>query len=496
MKMTKVGVYIFRRDLRLEDNHGLLELLRQCTTVIPVFLLDQQQITKHSKNQYYFSSNAVQFMCESLVDLDKQLRQHKSRLRLFYGHPWEHLDKLLATLKKTRLQGDTITVGWNHDYSEYSQARDEQLKDVCERHGVDTLVGETDYTLRPISEYVKKDGGGFKQYGAFYKSASQKPPTKPETNIYTNYWKGSGARVASFDGEYAVGSLSNFYQPNPRIAQHGGRTEALAKLNALTADGFKHYDEKRDLLNYSTTNLSAALNFGCISVREAYYAIQSALGKNTVMLKQLYWRDFYLQAVHALPHAASYTRHMDERYDRIPWKNDKKDWERLWNAQTGFLLVDAAMEEMKTSGFMHNRARMIVAVFWTKYLLINIYHPQFGSQVGYSRLLVDAVGPSQNKLNHAWVDEFDFPGKKYAASGAPLSGRPMDISNKMIKKWDGECSYIKKWLPHLKDIPNKELYTWNEKLSKHYDGVHPAPMFDPSVKYKEWIEACRNLTSI
>jgi deoxyribodipyrimidine photo-lyase len=491
--MTTTGVFIFRRDLRLEDNHGLIALLRRCSTVIPLFLLDKQQITKHSKNQYYFSMNAVQFMCESLVDLDQQLRQHKSKLRLLYGHPWEQLEKVLVTLKKN---GNSITVGWNHDYSEYSQARDEQLTAVCKRHGADTLIGETDYTLRPISEYVKKDGGGFKQYGAFYKTAIQKPPTKPEANPYSHYYRGGASRgsVVLVEGEYDVASLSDFYQPNLHIAQHGGRSEALARLKKLSADGFKAYDEKRDMLSYSTTNISAALNFGCVSVREAYYAVQAALGKATVMLKQLYWRDFYLQAIHTLPHAASYARHMDERYDRIPWKNDKKDWERLWNAQTGFLLVDAAMEEMKTSGFMHNRARMIVAVFWTKYLLINIYHPQLGSQVGYSRLLVDAVGPSQNKLNHAWVDEFDFPGKKYAASGAPLSGRPMDISNKMIKKWDAECSYIKKWLPHLKDVPNKDLRAWNEELSKRYGGIHPPPMFDPTVKYKEWIDACRTVT--
>jgi deoxyribodipyrimidine photo-lyase len=94
---------------------------------------------------------------------------------------------------------------------------------------------------------------------------------------------------------------------------------------------------------------------------------------------------------------------MDKRFDKIKWKNNKEEWNTLINSQTGFLIIDAAMNEMKITGFMHNRARMLVGVFWTKYLLINIFHPKYGSQVGYSKYLVDAIGPSQNKMNHQWI---------------------------------------------------------------------------------------------
>ena len=183
---------------------------------------------------------------------------------------------------------------------------------------------------------------------------------------------------------------------------------------------------------------------------------------------------------------------MDSRYDEIKWSNNKKLWQKLINAETGFLIIDAAMNEMKTTGVMHNRARMIVGMFWTKYLHINIFHPKYGSQVGYSKYLVDAVGPSQNKLNHQWITEFDYPGKKYAPSTSKIAGRPMDPSNRMIHKFDPDCEYIKKWLPHLAEIPNNELVKWNQVIADKYDNIHPAPMFDHKIKYKEWIELCIN----
>jgi deoxyribodipyrimidine photo-lyase len=182
---------------------------------------------------------------------------------------------------------------------------------------------------------------------------------------------------------------------------------------------------------------------------------------------------------------------MDPRYEKIKWSNSKILWEKLINSQTGFLLIDAAMNEMKTTGFMHNRARMIVGVFWTKFLLINIFHPKYGSQVGYSKYLVDAIGPSQNKLNHQWITEFDYPGKKYAPSDAPIAGRPMDPSNRMIAKWDPECVYIKKWLPHLAHISSRQLIKWNNVIASEHNYIHPAPIFDPKSKYLEWIDACR-----
>ena len=483
--MSKIGLFIFRRDLRLEDNLGLINLQEKVDTIIPIFILDKYQVIKSDHNQHYFSNNAVQFMCESLEDLNSSLLSYGSSLRLFHGTPSKIIDKLLKSLIDNN-DPENIYLSYNADYSKYSTERDKEMNDIADKHNINLLITHTDYTLIPFENMLKGDGTAFKQYGAFYKNAIKFKVEKPKKMKY-NFIKKT--KKIESDASYDIDDLNTLYTHNEHLAQNGGRTNGLHKLNMLKNQ--TEYNEKRDTLSYKTSNLSAYLNFGCISIREMYYKIKKELGNGSTLTKQLYWRDFFLQALRYLPNGNSY-HHMDSRYDNIKWSNNKKLWQKLINAETGFLIIDAAMNEMKTTGVMHNRARMIVGMFWTKYLHINIFHPKYGSQVGYSKYLVDAVGPSQNKFNHQWITEFDYPGKKYAPSTSKIAGRPMDPSNRMIHKFDPDCEYIKKWLPHLAEIPKNELVKWNEVIADKYDNIHPAPMFDHKIKYKEWIELCIN----
>jgi len=465
------GIFIFRRDLRLDDNYGLLKLQKLCDVIIPIFCLDKNQIVKTKKNQYYFSNNAVQFICESLIDLNNQLLKYGSKLRLFFGNPPEIIEKLIKKL-------DIKYVAFNTDFSIYSNKRDQEIKEICELYDITLITANDDYTLYPL-EIILRDSEKnlpFKQFGAFYKHVKDKKPNKPLHNKYHNYL---GKRV-KITGEYKKG-LDKFYKENKEIAQNGGRTIALKKLNNISQ--YKEYDNMHDRLDYNTTNISAALNIGCISIREAFYAIKDKT-KSELLLRQLYWRDFYL-CVLIYADKGNHYDYMDDRFNKIKWKNSLKDFNKLWNSQTGFLLIDACMKEMQVTGFCHNRGRLLLGIFWTKYLLINSFHPKFGSQVGYSRLLVDAIGPSQNKMNHQWLTELDYPGRQF---GKGISGRPMKVSNEQIKKFDPYCIYIKKWLPHLKDIPNEDLFDWDG--IKHT--IHPKPMFDPIKKYNEWF----NLTKV
>lgn len=480
-KNKKVGIFIFRRDLRLTDNIGLNKLQNEVDIIIPVFILDKYQIKKSSHNKYYFSNNAVQFMCESLIDLDNYLHKYNSYLRLYFGKVSKIINKLLKWIKQ---YSDEIYLSFNSDFSKYATKRDKEIELLCIKHNINFFKTNDDFTLIPLNLLPKSDGSGFKQFGAFYKQATTHKVTEPLKNTFKSYLSDKIETKSEFD----INKLNRFYEYNDQLAQNGGRTNAIKRLQKL--EDFNDYNELRDRLDYKTTNISAYLNFGCISIRETYYLIKKILGSNNQLLKQLYWRDFYLQALIYLPNGSEY-KHMDPRYEKIKWKNSVDDWNTLLDSKTGFLIIDAAINEMKTTGFMHNRARMIVGVFWTKYLLINIFDPKYGSQVGYSKFLVDAIGPTQNKLNHQWITEFDYPGKKFAPSDAPIAGRPMDPSNRMISKWDPECNYIKKWLPHLKDIPNKELIKWNQEIAKKYN-IHPAPMFDSKLKYKEWIDKCKN----
>jgi deoxyribodipyrimidine photo-lyase len=482
-----LGIFIFRRDLRLDDNLALELLTKQCKFILPIFILDSSQIIKTKKNKYYFSENAVQFICESLQDLNLQLKEFKSKLFLFYGIPWTIIANLLTRLNK---KYNSIAIGFNTDFSNYSDKRDHGIRTVCLKLNIDIIESDSDYTLRPMNELLKDDINklAYKQYGAFYKSSIKVDPLKPFKNKYNNFVNYKFGNELFSKLEYSIKDLNKFYNTNINLAQHGGRTILLDKLKKIK--DFQDYNNMRDILSYNTTNISAGLNIGCISIREAYWHIRNKLGNKSIILKQLYWRDFYLCALAYLPNAKSYTTVIDLRYEQIKWPENssiKEFWTKLIDGKTGFLLIDAGMNELKTTGFLHNRCRLLIGVFWTKYLQIHIMNPKYGSQSGFSRYLVDAIGPSQNKMNHHWILDFDYPGKKFSAPNAPLSGRPMKIDNSMIKKWDSDCIYIKKWLPQLSDIPCKDLYKWSGS------NLHPGPIFDPKEQYNKWIKLCTGI---
>ena len=479
MENKRLGVFIFRRDLRLYDNLGLINLAKISDIIIPVFILDENQIVKNNKNKHYFSNNAVQFMCESLVDLNSDLMQYNSSLKLFIGLPHIVIETLIKTLIEI-LNNDNITIGFNQDYSKYSLERDDKILKVCKNNNVDILVtGKThsDYTLLPFENMLRENGSPYKQFSAFYKNAVKYEVNNPIKNTFNNYYSGK------INGEYND-DLTKFYQFNNQLSQRGGRKNGLKQLHDVNK--LKYYAESKDNLDYKTSELSAFLNFGCISIRETYHTVKKF---NNAYIRQLYWRDYYIQFLIFEKNGNEF-KHIDDRYNRLKWKNNVKDWETLINAQTGFLLIDASMNHLKITGYIHNRSRLLLATFWTKYLLIDIFHPIYGSQVEFSKYLVDAVGPSQNKMNHQWITELDFAGRRYAPKNIPLAGRPMDISNKMVKKFDPELTFIKTWLPHLKDVPHNTLMKYC--IGGDVDIPHPRPIFDPKEKYKEWINICKN----
>jgi deoxyribodipyrimidine photo-lyase len=476
--VKKIGLFIFRRDCRLVDNNALNELAKQVDEIIPIFILDPNQIKKNNKNKYYFSNNAVQFICETLIDLDKQLKEYGSHLYLFMGEP----DKIVHKIIKDY---DIEYVAFNLDFSPYAIKRDHHILKLCEQEEINCITNDWDLNLLP-TEKMLNSGKPFKVYGAYYKHAVKYNVDKPKNLPKVKF-------ISHFDvsGLYPISHLKKLYKENELIDQRGGLEECQKKINALKKQ--KDYNTMRDRLDYETTHLSAYLNMGTISIRQAYYLFKSKLGSRTQLLKQLYWRDFYHCAIRFIDNASSYTNYIDSRFDDIKWRKStefKKEFDKMWYSKTGFLLIDAGMRQLQTTGFLHNRCRMQMVIFANKYLRINMLDPKYGSQVWFSRLLVDAIGIAQNKMNNNWSLDFDLSGRRF---GIGISGRGMDISNIEIKKFDPECNYIKKWLPHLKDIPNKDLYKWSDEMAEKYKHIHPAPMFDSKERYQEWIKLTKHL---
>jgi len=499
-----VGIFIFRRDFRIEDNRGLIKLSNVCKYVIPIFIFDPYQTELNSQTKNYLSFPVLRFICESLTELDTSIKKTKSKLYIFYGKPVNALLYIVNSLKKSKQYSKfTMCVGFNEDFSKYSIQRDNLIKENMKKINVPILTSDDDFTLCPMDFLVKEDKIPYKQYGAFKKNMlAQKSkfnkPTQQKINFLTKELKFTKALNIKDIDVFWNENIHEEYSP----VECGGRSKALQILSNLK--NFKEYNEKRDTLSYNTTRLSAHLNFGTISEREFYEELISSLGTSTQLINQIIWRDYFLTLNRFLPIANSYDEHIDPRFNKLTWLDNYSgantqykskrnlqaynEWELMMNSQTGFLIIDAAIQEIKTTGFMHNRCRMIVGTFSVKYLQINPLCRFVGLNDWFSRYLVDCI-VSQNKLNCQWVTELDFPGKKFAPHTSVIAGRPMNVSNLMIKKWDPNCEYIKKWLPHLANIDNKILYNWDTKFDEK---IHPKPIFDSKNRYQEWISLCKN----
>lgn len=470
--MKDIGIFIFHRDLRVIDNLGLIDLQKKCKTIIPVFIFDKAQL---NKSLHYFSNPACKFLCEAVKNLYEQTNK---KLCILHGDPVQIIKKIV-----TLFENSDIVVGFNSDYTKYAIERDFEIIQMLRSKTIEYTVNEDDYTLIPMSYLINKDSY-YKKYHSFKANL-----IKHKNLITVNKKKISFMKFLKykkFKEAIDISDLDKFYNVSSSYKQieFGRRENALDIIKNLK--DFKKYNELRDTLSYDTTHISAYLNFGLISEREFFKGVTTYL-HGSLLANQVVWRDYYLCILRYELNARSYTSHIDNRYNLIPWKKNKKmqnEWNLMMESKTGFLLVDACIAELLKTGFVHNRGRLILGYFTVKYLHINPLEEWFGLNSWFSRYLVDCI-TSQNKLNCQFITELDYSGKQY--SKKVIDGRPFNIDNEQIKKYDKECIYIKKWLPHLKDVDNFTLYKWSESGDKK---LHPLPIFDPKERYQEWITMC------
>lgn len=424
--MVTTGIHIFRKDLRLYDNLALSELYKNVDKIILLFILDNNQIKVNNKNKYYISNNAIQFMIESLDDLNKQ---SKNKLLILNGNVETIISKLIKN-------NNISFISFNADYTKYALERDNKIINICKKNKINTIINYDDQTLVNMNNLIKTNQDPYMVFGPFYKNSKKHKVNKPNKIKFDKFYKPK------------ITNDSINYKINNKLAQRGGRTKGLINLNK---DGH---------------NISAYLNFGCLSVREVYHKL-----KNN---KNLYWRDYYLCLLRYKQNANSYSKFIDERYNKIKWKNNKKDWLAMIESKTGFLLIDAAMKELLITGFISNQFRLLLGKFWISYLLVNPFDLEYGIQSGFSRYLVDC-NTSQNKLNIAWlIGDLDLTGRRFAKKNTnSLTGRMIRIDNEMIKKYDPKGEYIKKWLPELKNKTIKELinyptiFNWEHRYEEY-----------------------------
>lgn len=454
-----MSIFIFRRDLRLDDNIGLIEALKHSKRVLPIFILNPEQLDSN-KNEYK-SNNCVQFMIESLKDLDKSLKKYKSKLWYFYGENTKVIDDLLSNN-----HFDSIYV--NMDYTPYSVNRDKMIKEICDKHHVNFVQME-DILLNPVGSIKTKTEKIYTKFTPYYNNAKKIKVLEPCKNNYKNYRKSSGKITSK---HIFVKSLDSLYKNNKNIWVKGGRSEALKIINNVKT--FKDYNKIRNIPSLNTTYLSAYNKFGCVSIREVYKKFKDELGMKNDLIKQLYWRDFYYNIVYEYPYVIGGS--MKKKYDKIKWKGNKLLFDAWKKGETGYPIIDAAMKSMIETGFMHNRCRLIVADF-----LIKILHIDWREgEKFFAQNLVD-YDPAQNNGNWQWVSGTGADSQPYFRIFNPWS---------QSEKYDKDAKYIKKWLPQLENVSAKHIHNWNKYGNSE---IYPLPIIEYEKERKVSVEMYKKI---
>lgn len=440
------SLFIFRRDLRLFDNTGLNRALKESKEVIPIFILDPRQVEAHP----YRSINGLEFMITSLVELDKELRARGGHLHLFSG---EAEDVVRILLSKGEING----VYFNRDYTPFSKRRDERISDICKDYGVSFFDVE-DALLCPPQMGVKKDKTPYTVFTPFFKQNSKQEVLRPKDTLNGVF----GA--LKVEGQVTIDYLDKLLtSKNPKIFRSGGRAEGLEILQVCKRS-LKNYNLERDFpARVSTSGLSPHHKFGTISVRESYWMARDNLPLDNRFISELYWRDFFTSIGYFFPHVFGGCFKRD--LDRIEWSDNMEFFERWCDGLTGFPIVDAGMRELKATGNMHNRVRMIVASFLVKDLHIDW---RWGER-HFAKLLVD-YDPAVNNGSWQWAASTGCDAQPY-----------FRIFNPWLQqaKFDPECSYIKRWIPELEKFSVRDIHEWNEQSQTLFGGTdYPSPIVE------------------
>lgn len=426
------SVFMFRRDLRLQDNTGLYYALQESDLVIPVFIFTPQQID----NNEYKGDHSFEFLLNSLEDLDKQLREKGSQLYVFYGNPVSVLENLSFD-----------TLYFNNDYTPFALSRDDELKQNFNVKSYDDLL------INPPQSVFKKDGSPYTIFTPYYNRAKSIEVSKPNYQNFTNFFSESIKSITTLEEIRA----QYLFSTNPDLAVKGGREEGLELLNQIYSK-LDNYESTRDLPYCSgVSKLSAHNKFGTISPREFYYYVKGC----EALTRQLYWRDFFTQIAYFYPHV--FGNNFNSKFDYVKWDYDSEKFKAWCSGHTGFPIVDAGMRELNTTGYMHNRVRMIVASFLTKDLHIDW---RLGEKY-FAQQLVD-YDPCVNNASWQWAASTGCDAQPYFRIFNPW---------RQQIRFDPNCEYIKKWVPELQQLSSQAIHKLNEQRPLVEIG-YPKPIVD------------------
>jgi deoxyribodipyrimidine photo-lyase len=403
---TELIIFWFRRDLRLNDNAGLFEALKNDNSVLPLFIFDSEILEKLPGTE----DKRVAFIYDAILNLQNELLKVGSSMLVLHGNPLSVFENLLNTYT-------IVSVYANSDYEPTTIERDLKILIFLKNKGIAFKLFK-DQVVFEKSEIVKEDGSPFKIF-----------------TPYSKVWKYklNQVKIEVFQSEKM---LNNFYKTKPfqipSLDEIGFKNvEIIHSRPLIDINIIRQYHETRNFpfIN-GTSNLSVHLRFGTLSVREL---VKIAIDLNEQFLNELIWREFFMMILYHYPYVANEC--FKKKYNYIVWRNNEEEFKKWCLGETGYPIVDAGMRELNETGLMHNRVRMIVASFLTKHLLIDW---RWGEAYFAEKLLDFEL--SSNNGNWQWSAGCGCDAAPYFRVFNP---------HEQIKKFDPNLIYTQKWVKNL-----------------------------------------------
>ena len=405
-----INIFWFRRDLRLHDNTGLFNALKEGKDVLPIFIFDKNILDNLPKQDA-----RVEFLYDTLLSLKSELEEkYNSSLKIFYSTPIE-------VFKSLTKEYDISSVYTNRDYEPYANNRDRDVKEFLEANSI-SFKDFKDHIIFEGHEVLKADGTPYTVFTPYKRRWLEK--LHSETNgDHSVFFESQPSE--SFDNYFHTTSFDH-----PDLEEMGfERTDIVIPPSEVKQSVIKNYSRDRDFPAIKgTSRLGIHFRFGTISIRQK---ARKAIKLNDTYLSELIWRDFYSQILQHFPRVV--TEAFKAKYDRIEWREDAVQYKAWCEGKTGYPIVDAGMRELNATGFMHNRVRMITASFLTKHLFLNW---RLGEAYFAMKLLDFDL--ASNNGGWQWAAGCGTDAAPYFRIFNPYSQQ---------KKFDKDFSYIKKWVP-------------------------------------------------
>ncbi|MBU3666099.1 MAG: deoxyribodipyrimidine photo-lyase [Chthoniobacterales bacterium] len=453
----KTAIHWFRRDLRITDNTALAAAAKEAEQVVPVYVASDWK-----KKHRWTGAPRQTFLCGSLAALDGNLRAIGSRLVIREGDAVAQLADLVRETK-----ADAVFA--NRDPDPFGRAQEEKLSAALAAAGCELRMFK-DAAVHERDEVKTGEGGNFR--------------------VFTPYSK-AWAKLAKAAAGPALkklntpGGIRSAALPTPAhwgLAEFTGGVEAgekaaRARLKKFLSGPIHCYGATRDLMGEDgTSRLSQDLRHGLLSIREVYHRAKEAAegadanGRNSVWkyIAELIWREFYFQILWHYPEVLEHE--FNPKYRGMEWDHDGVKYRAWCEGLTGFPIVDAAMRQLNETGYMHNRSRMIAAMFLTKDLHLDW---RMGEQYFMQRLIDGEI--ASNNGGWQWSAGTGADAAPYFRIQNPWS---------QTARYDAEGKYIKQWVPELRDVPAKaflEPPADGKALAKGY----PLPMVDHATERDE-----------